>query len=332
MNPNKLQQAAPQPVVSNQQEPVSQQNQVSEPLQTPQPIQTDPPTTPVTPPSKFKNLLFILLAVVVVALLGTGGYVAYQRVANNNPPSPSPTPTESPDPTADWETYVNEEVGFSIQYPNKWRELVRDIETSGTGQSSEIVVLTPDPAKFDMGQIQGIFITAVDNSDKISPRDYAQRVINYQKGSLCYDTIEVSELSEVVENLDGVILTGLCGVLSQGPMLIASNGDYIVALSSSFHKENEIFGEYVFVSHELINNIYSTFQFLDSTTGSVNSNSDTACTNAGGTWNETYKECGGINEAQCKSIGGTFDECASPCRHDPNATQCILMCVQICKL
>ncbi len=49
-----------------------------------------------------------------------------------------------------------------------------------------------------------------------------------------------------------------------------------------------------------------------------------------GSWSAQYNECGGVSSATCKNIGGTFDECASPCRHDPNATVCVAMCAQVC--
>jgi hypothetical protein len=56
------------------------------------------------------------------------------------------------------------------------------------------------------------------------------------------------------------------------------------------------------------------------------------CQSMGGTWSEQYKECTGIGANSCQEIGGTFNECASACRHDPNAQACIMMCVQVCTI
>lgn len=64
-------------------------------------------------------------------------------------------------------------------------------------------------------------------------------------------------------------------------------------------------------------------------TGSTNAQK---CASQGGTWSEEYKECTGIGANSCQEIGGTFNECASACRHDPNAQACIMMCVQVCTL
>jgi hypothetical protein len=54
------------------------------------------------------------------------------------------------------------------------------------------------------------------------------------------------------------------------------------------------------------------------------------CARRGGTWSAEFKECTGVDKAACTAIGGTFNECASPCRNDPKAEACIMMCVQVC--
>lgn len=64
--------------------------------------------------------------------------------------------------------------------------------------------------------------------------------------------------------------------------------------------------------------------------GSTSLTTGEKCAAQGGTWSAQYKECTGIGETSCKAIGGTFNECASPCRNDPDAQVCILMCVQVC--
>lgn len=56
------------------------------------------------------------------------------------------------------------------------------------------------------------------------------------------------------------------------------------------------------------------------------------CQKVGGVYNAEMVECQGVSKNSCESIGGTFDECASPCRNDPSAEVCILMCEQTCLL
>jgi hypothetical protein len=48
-------------------------------------------------------------------------------------------------------------------------------------------------------------------------------------------------------------------------------------------------------------------------------------------WNNKYKECEGLTKENCLSLGGSFNECASPCRHIKNKNNgCITVCVPVC--
>ena len=56
-----------------------------------------------------------------------------------------------------------------------------------------------------------------------------------------------------------------------------------------------------------------------------------ACTAAGGTWLAEHNECEIGDRAWCESEGGTFEECASPCRHSEGEVVCVAMCQPLCK-
>ena len=62
-----------------------------------------------------------------------------------------------------------------------------------------------------------------------------------------------------------------------------------------------------------------------------------ACERTGGRWLTKYQECEiqssveGLNAITCKSLGGKFDECASPCRHNPDSDICMSSCDMVCK-
>ena len=57
---------------------------------------------------------------------------------------------------------------------------------------------------------------------------------------------------------------------------------------------------------------------------------EASCLKAGGRY--AKNECEGIDGASCKSIGGSWDACASPCRHQPEPPDaCITVCVEICQ-
>ncbi|MGM5484534.1 MAG: hypothetical protein ACQEP1_01535 [Nanobdellota archaeon] len=59
---------------------------------------------------------------------------------------------------------------------------------------------------------------------------------------------------------------------------------------------------------------------------------ETECAEAGGQWLSQYNECEGITEEQCNQMDGEFDNCASACRHDPDADVCTKQCVLVCKV
>ena len=54
-----------------------------------------------------------------------------------------------------------------------------------------------------------------------------------------------------------------------------------------------------------------------------------ACTAIGGTWLAEHQECENGEKAWCEARDGTFDPCASACRHSDDQV-CIAMCVPLC--
>ena len=128
--------ATPQPSpVPAPQPQVSPEPQVAQP-------QTSTPPPPTDAPGKKNPVLWIAIALFVLALLAGGAYVALNkglltkqkactqdakvcpdgtsvgRTGPNCEFAPCPTPTATPDPTAGWQTYLNNEIGFSIKHPS----------------------------------------------------------------------------------------------------------------------------------------------------------------------------------------------------------------------
>jgi hypothetical protein len=65
--------------------------------------------------------------------------------------------------------------------------------------------------------------------------------------------------------------------------------------------------------------------------GSAKVSLSALCTEQNGKWIEEYSECeGGGDATWCQTYGGTFNECASACRHNPDAEICTLQCVLVC--
>lgn len=55
------------------------------------------------------------------------------------------------------------------------------------------------------------------------------------------------------------------------------------------------------------------------------------CASGGGDWLADYQECENISRALCEELDGRFNDCASACRHNPEAEFCTMQCVAICQ-
>lgn len=95
--------------------------------------QTESDVSPLhpQPPSPSKNVLlaiFITIFVVTLLIAGTTYLLLSSRqnqqsVIQQNPLpiNISPSPTQPPDSMANWRTYTNSEIGFSIRLPQSWK-------------------------------------------------------------------------------------------------------------------------------------------------------------------------------------------------------------------
>src|SRR3972149_10110846 len=92
-----------------------------------------PQPSPTPSPSQGMNWKNIIIGVIIGAVLfGGGGYLVYnayqpkkaeptQTTTTTKTATPSITTKEEPkDETADWKTYINKKLAFSIKYPNGW--------------------------------------------------------------------------------------------------------------------------------------------------------------------------------------------------------------------
>ena len=57
---------------------------------------------------------------------------------------------------------------------------------------------------------------------------------------------------------------------------------------------------------------------------------ESMCNKVDGNWLDEHYECEGMNPTTCDLLGGSSNDCASACRHDPNATMCTMQCVLVC--
>jgi len=104
-------------------QPVTPQEPATPPVQ-PQPVEPTPPNVPSVEPKK-SNVFAVSVLIVVIA---ASVYVAVASQVNVWPFGPDVTsdvavesPTPTPDVTASWKTYKNDEFGFEFRYPAEWK-------------------------------------------------------------------------------------------------------------------------------------------------------------------------------------------------------------------
>jgi len=152
----------------------------------------------------------VLITVLTIAVLGGGGYAAYQYYS-----TPEPVPVsgneEPTDPTADWKTYRNEEYGFEVKYPEGWsyekKGLPLGKSTQFTDINGEHVLSINNPIR----EIGYENLSLVENSKIRIPNtdEYFDKTI-YKSG------IEGEGLILVLWNLENFKLSGEISISYKG--------------------------------------------------------------------------------------------------------------------
>jgi len=84
----------------------------------------EPPIPEAPQKSGMPTWAIVLITVLAIAVIGVGVYVAYQYYLDSQL-EPAPRGDQQPtDPAADWQTYKNEEYGFSLKFSDTWDDHV----------------------------------------------------------------------------------------------------------------------------------------------------------------------------------------------------------------
>lgn len=128
-------------------------------------------------------ILPIIIAVVIIAILGAGGYFAYRQYFLSKPAETGPT--------AGWKTYTNTEYGFEFQYPKNWNLTLND--NGGDGYTTIVRIVNPaHPGKPDtdipIEQFFAKFQTSSCNKNTIkSDSGWEQGFGNYYYRDVCFE-------------------------------------------------------------------------------------------------------------------------------------------------
>ncbi len=174
--------APPTPVTTT---PV-QQPAATPPPTTPQPtgpMQPPPPTDSTTPaqlpPRSPKKVVMIILAIVIVIALGVAAYfLLFSKPASvtttTNPPLVKTAPTPTPDPTANWLTYTNPELGISLKYPETWTTKPYPIAS----KTLHGVVAVNDPALSSNTPLPAtVSLVYINNPNQLSLQEFEEKNI-----------------------------------------------------------------------------------------------------------------------------------------------------------
>ncbi len=219
----------------------------------PQEVQIQPPNLL----DKIKTHKFKILGGVLGVLVFVGAVFGAYKLGQRQVwvgPQPTPTPivvaTPTPDLTANWKTYKNEEAGISFKYPNDWT--AEPFNVSGYAAYHGIANLKIKGREY--GPEPGtVWITYWDNPDNLDLKEFEQKYTGASgKGpGLYYIEAEKSTISGVAsyytEKAD-------CEPVFCSKYIVSyKNKIYDVAISGSASIEEG----------QIVNLILSTFKFLE---------------------------------------------------------------------
>jgi hypothetical protein len=286
---------------------------------------SSPPTpSPVTKLSQLRiplwwTLPFILIAILIlpslIIIALTSHPPAQQPSTINNRIYTTPQPTANP--TNDWQVhrFIDAQgFGYQLKLPNHW------YSEPWTGGHSN-----PQPLELAQnfygkncsrpGRIISPNRISVLHYLSDNPQQKVAESITFQTGDP-----KVYEKS-TIPSQGNTEITVLSNSEEFYAYAVSSKGYY--QIHGSGECGNEVYGLYP--------QILSTFRFLDQ--NSSDNNYQSLCEQLGGQWLAQYQECENIKDRECTQIlGGTYNSCASACRHQPDTQVCIQICVSVCQL
>jgi len=189
---------------------------------------------------EIRSLILPVIFLVIISFLVVGLIlIANKPKVSNLPPTQIPIstvePTPVPNPTENWKTYENEELGFTLKYPKEWNEV-------GTGE-------------FELGS--GTKIESADKSFSLGLLTGINKGYSYEKNKEFIYMFkqgggEVAEVTGGIASKTEVNYQGAKTITS----FILSDKNEVYSLSLVSSDKNNL-------TNSIFDQILSTFRFLD---------------------------------------------------------------------
>ena len=276
-----------------------------------------------------KILLMGIILLLAVLLVGGAYFYLQNRITKSPEQTPIQTqeqPSPTPNPTITWITFENEDKIFNFKYPSSFL----------TGQENGDFIFFSEPVNCKTGvtgsereiSINEVYIRTGLRTGE-SYESIWKNTYGYEFDSSSYDR--------------EITIDGKRGYyFYQGAE--SPTGSQFILIEISDQKALEIVIEKPVLVYDctdpinkyedVADQILSTFKF----TATIKEPGQ-ICGEGGGKWLSEYNECEsasndtGIDQTSCRNLGGTYTDCASPCRHDPGFPDeivCASVCVYVC--
>ncbi len=152
--------------------------------------------------------------------------------------------------SATWNNYIDKDKGFSIQYPETWRQ----------AYDGSTPYFTPDPPCEGAcgGIVRGVYLHFEKNIKNASSMDYIKNEVLLDNNGRPEPGFIIKNQPTFLSNLDATMVDGLQGAGCPGPMAyIIGKNNIIISLYTDFCQEDES------ISDKVISKILSTFKFTN---------------------------------------------------------------------